>query len=444
MDHPDPDTTAPTKVFVEVTDTLAIDYTTGIQRVVRELISGLQGPEGLGLEMIPVVKPSIRSDYRTLTSDEKSALAGHPPGGRAGRRADNFGRLSPVVRRVGDAKVVIGTRVAVGKLRKKRREYHPQNAALAVGPMPPGSIFLDIEGSWFDPEPRSELLPRLVAAGVSPMVLVHDVMPVIHPEWFDPRQIRVFEDWLDAHLRHSVAFLANSECTARDLRTVALTRGIRSELDITVIPLGADFNDEVAIPVELPSQIGRFMIAVGTIEPRKNQEVVLDAFDALRDRYPDLGLVLVGKEGWMVDDLVARIRGHEEFGQRLLWLGGIDDGELTWLYQNAFLSVAASLYEGLGVPVIEALHNGCPTLSSTGGALPEAGTGFSELFDPKDRSALVEMVARHLDDGGYHADRVELASRYPPPTWVETTRVAAGAIKGVAAAVSANEQRAAD
>ncbi|MGB6059461.1 MAG: glycosyltransferase family 1 protein [Microthrixaceae bacterium] len=444
MSKPDPDRKSTPKVFVEVTDTLAISYTTGIQRVVRELIIGLRGPDGAGLQIIPVVKPSARSDYRALTDDEDEALQGHPPGGRAGRRADNFGRLSPIVRRVGDARPVIATRVLAGKVRKKRREYHPQNAALAIGPMGPGSIFLDIEGSWFDPEPRTELLPRLRSQGVNPVVLVHDVMPVIHPEWFDPRQVGVFEDWLMAHLRHSTGFLANSECTANDLRTVARNRGIRSEMDITVIPLGADFSDESPVPVDLPNEIGRYVIVVGTIEPRKNQKLVLDTFDALRHEYPDLGLVLVGKEGWMVDELVARIRGHEEFGHRLQWLGGIDDGELTWLYQNAFLSVAPSLYEGLGVPVIEALGHGCPTLSSTGGALPEAGTGFSELFDPDDGESLTAMVAKHLDDDAYHSDRVELASRYIPPTWVDTTRTVAGAIRAVTDAPRSHDRLSAD
>lgn len=432
MSQPDPDRIPPLKVFVEVTDTLSIGYTTGIQRVVRELIAGLRGPDGAGMEVIPVLKPSVRSDYRTLSSEEDESLQGHPPGGRAGRRADNFGPLSPIVRRVGDARPVIATRVLVGKVRKKRREYHPQNAALAVGPMGAGSIFLDIEGSWFDPEPRAELLPRLRSEGVDPIVLVHDVMPIIHPEWFDPRQIRVFEDWLMAHLRNSRRFLSNSECTANDLRSVARAMGIQSDLDVIAIPLGADFSETPPIAVDLPSEIGRFIIVVGTIEPRKNQQIVLDVFDELRHQYPDLGLVLVGKEGWMVDDLVARIRTHEEFGHRLQWLGGIDDGELTWLYENAFLSITPSLYEGLGVPVIEALHHGCPTLSSTGGALPEAGTGFSELFDPHDTESLATMVLRHLEDASYHANQVELASQYIPPTWVETTRAVAQAIRSVA------------
>ncbi|MHB1140052.1 MAG: hypothetical protein ACYC2O_13935, partial [Microthrixaceae bacterium] len=160
----------PRRVYVEVTDTISIGYTTGIQRVVREIVSGLSGASGTGLKVVPVLKPSVHGDYRTLTEDESTRLREHPPGGRAGRRADNFGPLSPLVRVVGDLRVVIWTRVTIGKLLRKRREYHPVNASLAVGPFPAGSVFLDLEGSWYDPEPRAELLPRLHAQGVTSMV----------------------------------------------------------------------------------------------------------------------------------------------------------------------------------------------------------------------------------------------------------------------------------
>lgn len=421
----------PRRVYVEVTDTISIGYTTGIQRVVREIISGLRGANGTGLEVVPVLKPSVHGDYRTLTEDEEVRLREHPPGGRAGRRADNFGPLSPLVRVVGDLRIVIWTRVTIGKLVRKRREYHPVNASLAVGPLPEGSVFLDLEGSWYDPEPRAELLPRLHAQGVTSMVLVHDVMPVIHPEWFDPRHIAVFEEWLSAHLRWSTRFLANSECTARDLQRVAGRLVGERELDVVVVPLGADYQVHETRPVELPPEVGRFLLVVGTLEPRKNQRVVVDAFDRLRAEHPDLGLVLVGKEGWMVDDLVARIRSHPEHEHRLQWFGGIDDAELSWLYEHAFLSLAPSRYEGLGVPVIEALAHGCATIASTGGALPEAGAGATELLPPDDVDAWTEAIRRHLDDPGHHAAAVERATGYRPPTWDDTTQVVARAVRTV-------------
>jgi glycosyltransferase involved in cell wall biosynthesis len=373
--------------------------------------------------------PSVHGDYRRLTDEELSRLRVHPPGGRAGRRADNFGRLSPAVRVLGDLRIVIWTRVTLGKLMRRRREYHPLNAALAIGPPEAGSIFLDLEGSWYDPEPRAELLPRLRRQRVTSVVLVHDVMPVIHPEWFDPRHIGVFEAWLDAHMRWSTRFLANSHCTARDLREVARRRGFRDELDVVVIPLGADYQVTDRQAVELPPEARRFLLVVGTLEPRKNQRIVLDAFDRLRHDHPDLALVLVGKEGWMVDDLVHRIRTHPEFERRLLWFGGIDDAELSWLYEHAFLAVTPSRYEGLGVPVIEALAHGCATIASTGGALPEAGTGFTELIDPDDVDGLVDLVRRHLDDPAHHEAMVARAAEYRPPTWSETTAVVSQALR---------------
>jgi len=430
---PQPDDAAPpTKVLIEVTDTISIGYTTGIQRVVREIIAGLRGPANPDLEIVPIVKPSAHGDYRTLTEEEDQRLRDHPPGGRAGRRADNFGPLSPMVRVLGDLRIVIWLRVTIGKLLRRRKEFHPINEQLAIGRPVPGSVFVDLEGSWYDPEPRAELLPRLQSQGVSSMVLVHDVMPVIHPEWFDPRHIRVFESWLDAHFRWSTRFLANSECTARDLRAVARRHGVRDELDVVVIPLGADYMVTAPETVELPPEAGRFLLVVGTLEPRKNQRIVLDAFDRLRDEYPDLALVLVGKEGWMVDDLVHRIRTHPEHERRLLWFGGIDDAELSWLYEHAFLAVTPSRYEGLGVPVIEALAHGCATIASTGGALPEAGTGSTELIDPDDLDGLVALVRQHLDDPEHHAAAVARAAAYRPPTWSETTAVVSEAVRGLA------------
>ncbi len=229
------------------------------------------------------------------------------------------------------------------------------------------------------------------------MVLVHDVMPMLFPEWFTPQHVQVFREWLTAQLHHAEVFLANSRCTADDLVAVAGELGVGRQLDVRVVPLGADYP--VLAPREVPAVAGldRFVLVVGTLEPRKNQQVVLDAVERLHADHPELALVLVGKEGWMVDSLVQRLRHHPLRDERVLWLGGVDDAQLAWLYDHAFVAVAPSIYEGLGVPVMEALHHGCPTISSTGGALPEAGAGLSELFDPHDVDGLVALLRRHLD-----------------------------------------------
>lgn len=430
-----------TQVVVEVTNTLSVDFTTGIQRVVREVLRGLDGPAGEGLEVVPVVAPSVGADFRRLTPDERERLRAHPAGGRAGRRADDFGRLSPIVRRVGDLRVTLAVRARVASWRRHRVELHPDHVELSLGPVDAGAIaaggvFADLEGSWYDPMPRAQLLPQLRRAGVHRLVLVHDVMPLLHPEWFTGPHVEVFRAWLAAHLRDTEVFLTNSSCTARDLGTVARGLGVTRDLDVRVVPLGAD--PPVARPVAVPEarHLGRFVLVVGTLEPRKNQQVVLDAVERLLPDHPDLGLVVVGKEGWMVDRLVQRLRNHPLRDERVLWLGGIDDGQLAWLYQHAFVTVAPSLYEGLGVPVLEALHHGCATVASDGGAQPEAAGGAAELFDPHDVDGLVAILRRHLTDEEHHAAARAAAAAHRSPTWTDTAAAVASSIRELAKVVS--------
>ncbi len=413
-------------VVVEVTDTLGVDFTTGIQRVVREVVAGLDRDPGI--DVVPVVTPGPQRPMRRLTEDEAHRLAHHPAGGRAGRRADDLGVLAPLARRVGDLPPLVRARVALARRRARRRPTHPVHPELDYRP-PPGSVFLDLEGSWYNPTPRSELLPALRSGGVHTMAFVHDVMPVVHPEWFTPLHRSVYRSWLDAHLRHTEQFLTNSRHTSAQLRSVATASG--TTVDPVVVPLGGDLDVATPQPVALPNEIGRFILVVGTLEPRKNQEVVVDAFERLLPGHPDLGLVLVGKEGWMVDRLVARLRRHPERDRRLVWLGGVHDAELEWLYRHAFLCVAPSRDEGLGVPVREALARGVATIASTGGAQPEAAGDAAELFEPDDLGSLVALVARHLDDPEHHAARASAATDHQVPTWTDTTRVVATEVRAL-------------
>jgi len=418
-------TQQPTTLVVEVTDTLAAPFTTGIQRVVREVVAGLQARPELSIDVVPVLTPAPGAGFRRLTEEEAERLRHHPAGGRAGRRADDFGRLSPLVRRVGDLHLVVSLRARLARWSPRRRQLHPPHPELRWDP-PAGSVFVDLEGSWYAPTPRSELLPALRRDGVRRMVFLHDVMPLVQPQWFTQRHRDVFAAWLHAHLELSEAVLANSNCTAEDARRVAAERGL--EVHPTVIPLGADPPVRGSRPVALPDGLEQLLLVVGTLEPRKDQQLVLDAFDRLRTSHPGLGLALVGKEGWMVDDLVERIRTHPELDRRLLWLGGIDDEQLAWLYDRAFLTVAPSRYEGLGVPVMESLAHGCATLASRGGAQPEAAGGAAELFDPGDLDALTALVRRHLDDPEHHEQWVRRARDHRTPTWADTTAAIAGAV----------------
>lgn len=419
-------------VYVEVTTTLAARFTAGYERMVRSLITELGRLETDPVDLVPVVA-AHRDQHRRLTDHELEQLAEHPAGGTNRRRADRFGPLSPAVRRLAATAVVGRTRNALAHQRR-RLMSSPALRGLDIGIPEYGSVWLDLEPAWNDPADRSELLTRLSAEGVHTAVMVADVMPELYPEWFDAGQRRLFGNWLEAHLEHSRLFLCISRNTEADLRKVARDRGLDGDLDCVVVPLGAELPAAEPEPLELPDGLGRYLLVVGTLEPRKNQQLVLEAFDRLSQRHGDLGLVLVGRQGWMVDELAESIRGHPLAGTRVLWPDAVTDGQLAWLYQNAFLTIAPSRYEGLGVPVMEALGYGSPTLSSTGGALAEAGGDHVETIDPDDLDALCVRIERHLLDPAHHRRLADAAARYEAPSWSRAAEVVATALVDLATA----------
>jgi glycosyltransferase involved in cell wall biosynthesis len=417
-----------TPVFVEVTDTLSRPYTAGHQRIVRSLLGALDrlGAAGTGLGVVPVVRPAGLGDYRRLTGAERARLRQHPPGGGA-RRPPPLGPLSPVVRAAAGWPVSRQARTVLDD-RRRRRSLTPEVRSLGLGLPPIGSVWLDLEPAWRDPEPRTDLLRRLRASGVHTAALVLDVITELHPEWYDEAHRRRFGRWLRAHLAVTESFLCLSRAAEEDLRRVADRLGVRRRLPVTVVPAGSDPPAAEPVPVGLPSAVGRYLLVVATIAARKNQELVVDAFDLLRRRHPDLSVVLVGREGRGAGELVARLRSHPESGRRLLWLQGIDDAELAWLYRNAFLAVAPSRHEGVGMPVIEALRHGCPVLCTAGGALAEAGGDHVDTIDPDDPEALAVTVERHLVDVPFHRRAIERVGGFTAPTWDDTAHAVARAL----------------
>jgi glycosyltransferase involved in cell wall biosynthesis len=411
---------SPTVVWVEVTNTLSVPYTTGLQRVTRELLACLPGPDTTDgpLRFVPVRWCPAHLTYRRLTGAEAAILAEappRPPADGSRRRIDQLPRpVAAGARRLARVPGVAPLRRAVGL----GPQLPPAHPTLEIGPWPRGSIFFDLEAAWHDPRARADLLPELIDAGVIPATLVADVLPETHPEWFQSGPAGLFRSFLRAHLRHSERFVCISKATAADLKALAKDVGETRRLRTSTITLGADFapsGPKVAPPTELHGV--RYLLDVATLEPRKNHAVLIDAFDSLQRSYPDLALVLVGKEGWKVDGLVSRIRSHPLAGTRLFWYDSVEDDLLDTLYDGAFLAVTPSFEEGFGAPVIEALAHGVPTIASNAGALTEAGGDLAEYFDPHDSADLARVIERHFFDAGWHRQRRDRLAHYEAPTW---------------------------
>ncbi len=433
---------APTRgvdVLVEVTDTVSVPYTTGLQRVTRELLTRL--PRSGSPSFRPVRWSPACVGYRDLTADEARVLADPP------ERLPRTTRLAAAlpapaataVRRALATRPAREARTALRDLTTLRAER--DRTHLCLPPVdgdsdPRRRVLLDLEAAWNDPQPRTTLLAEQAAQGVRSGALIADVLPFLHPEWFDDQLVRDFTTFLDGHLRHSDLFLCISERTRVDLLHVAEQRGVTRALHTEVIPLGADLTDADAVAdprtierfASLPE---RYLLLVGTLEPRKNQQLALDVLDGIRDTHPDVALVLVGKRGWKVDDLIRRIEHHPGRGRRLFWFEEVDDRALQSLYRGATICLTPAVYEGLGVTVMEALHLGTPVIASTGGALPEAGGSAAEYADPDDTTGWIQLVCAHLDDPAHHAQARRRAAAWRPPTWDDAADAVVTAVREV-------------
>ena len=152
-----------------------------------------------------------------------------------------------------------------------------------------------------------------------------------------------------------------------------------------------------------PLEPGRYWLSVGTIEPRKNQRRLAQAYA----RYLALGgaampLVLAGGSGWLMEDFAATLR---DLGvdPHVLRLGYVDDAELAWLYRNCFANLYPSLFEGFGLPVLEGMQFGAPTIASNASSIPEVAGEAAILVAPEDVEAWAQAMLRLANDTGMRA-----------------------------------------
>ena len=157
---------------------------------------------------------------------------------------------------------------------------------------------------------------------------------------------------------------------------------------IHVVPEGPGVAMTGGRKVNLPD---RYLLCVGTLEPRKNLHALVQAF--LRVRQTGDHLVLVGQQGWLVDNLLRLL---EEARPHVIWLNAVRDDELVWIYRHATALVYPSFYEGFGLPVLEAMTLGVPVLTSRVSSLPEVAGDAALFVDP--HQALDDGLQRILRD----------------------------------------------
>ncbi|HWS73603.1 MAG TPA: glycosyltransferase, partial [Quisquiliibacterium sp.] len=204
-----------------------------------------------------------------------------------------------------------------------------------------GDVFLGLDLVTDGVRQHRAVFERWRARGARVHFVVYDLLPVLHPEWFPDEAVTHYRGWLDA-----VCGLADG--------LVCISRSVRDELEQWLAPIRAErprlgwfhlggdleaslpsrgLGDEAQAMLERLASTPCFLM-VGTVEPRKGHAQALEAFELLWARGLDCRLLIVGRAGWMVDALVARLRAHPELGARLVWLEDASDELLALCYQR--------------------------------------------------------------------------------------------------------------
>ena len=135
-----------------------------------------------------------------------------------------------------------------------------------------------------------------------------------------------------------------------------------------------------------------FLLSVGTIEPRKNQAFLLRVYDQFRNQNKQvIPLIFVGKKGWLTDNFMQEAK-KSKWSADIHLLGYVDESELSWLYQNCLINLYPSLYEGFGLPVLEGLKEGAPTVCSNTTSMPEIVGDCGIMASPTDKEEWVNAI----------------------------------------------------
>ncbi len=235
------------------------------------------------------------------------------------------------------------------------------------------------------------------------MTTIHDMTYVRYPETVDVRNMRRIKGGIDYSVKRSSRILTVSEFSKREIMELLGIPEDKIEVVYNAASVFGGYSDfkEIAEKYRIDRP---YLFYVGTIEPRKNLHSLVKAFDLLKERYHiPHSLVIAGAKGWREDAFYEAL-SESPSKDDINLIGYVDVNEKNTLYKNATAFLFPSLYEGFGIPPLEAMHHNCPVVASNAASLPEVCGEAAEYIDPLDAESIADGIWKVISDEAFARD----------------------------------------
>ncbi|WP_121628376.1 glycosyltransferase [Poseidonibacter antarcticus] len=260
---------------------------------------------------------------------------------------------------------------------------------------------------------KEEIFKNFKNIGLKFVFLVYDILPIIHPKFFPKESKAIHENWLKNITSNSDLIICISNSVLKEVSSFYDT-------NITFVHLGSNFtHKEFKLEEDyIKTKEEMNFLVVGTIEPRKGHKLLLETFELFWNDNINLNLHIVGKKGWMVDELYNKIKTHNFLNKNLFFYEGINDESLEKLYKFSDCVIVPSEAEGFGLPIIEAAFYNKAIIARDIEVFKEVGKNFISYF-PNDNNpkSLYKSINHWIKS--YKINNTSSSKEIPILTWKE-------------------------
>jgi alpha-1,2-rhamnosyltransferase len=422
------------RLYIECTCTYLYGGNSGIQRVVRSIVNRCkQVGKKEGVRCQPVVSTGDR--FVTVRAVDIRGRFFYTATMRLKDIARRLAKFVPLIiplKFLRSSRLVGELRAAAGKILKivgKPVLNYISRMLHKKVEFEEGDVLLLLDSSWHIP--IWDGVSKAKKKGARVGVVVYDLIPIHLPEACDQNLVRVFRSWLPVALSHADFFITISNAVGDELqeylRSAFFAAG-GGEVSIQAFRLGADLDKakrgtkirQHILDVLTRPELLKPYLTVCTIEPRKNHEYLLDAFDKVWSKGIRAPLVIVGKIGWLCDHIIERIRTHPQWQKLLFMFNDLNDAELSYCYKVSKALVFPSKYEGFGLPIVEALRENLIVLASDIPVHREVGGEYCRYFNLSSPQSLAKLILNYERNG--HLPPAKPPDSFSWPDWKQSCR----------------------